>query len=911
MNLTHKIKDILPQDWENPKRLGDKLNYTVEEYLDWYNSQKKPNKPFVKLFELCKSLLNKPDVPKNEEAPIQIVPALEKVPIEILDYYKAEYSPQIVYKLKKLFQIENLAQAAVLDMVQVNRIITGKKTHLYKGIIKLIDDLHNQEIQQYFIKAWSNRPQKRMVPANIDPNLPYITQLAMTLAEVINELSSINQSRGDILKKYFFDGLSDEEIAQQKNMTPQNVAINRLNRFEYLINSGEYIEDWLLVNPNLYEAAYLERDELLYHSIEDFPDISSIGISQEVLLSFLGLKIFTDSYLSSPILIPKGKRSRKGKDTRFSLILSAFFQLLRSSCYPKKESELQDLFEAEIIEENIEQKEKIFPCLLKYHSGVESEGDLYWFKGDLLNKRERLARIVYEAKGNPVTHDELRERYHKLYGEYPDPIVISYGQTLGIFAIGKTKSFRYGGALTPIRDVLDDLIQRNNYEIHFNDIDPIITEMGYQYDKRYIRYLLMSLGCRPDMDDGDHFCHKDHLADHSQYRWTEERRYGITNALLNHLKKMFSKSNNYSVDYSAFVGAFRDWCSNEGIRFNNTFNYISERYIEQQPPKENNDDAKLFYRDLNQIYLNKEVSDQTDWQFVGKGGKYTAFSITAYGLTYEYLKNANDKKIRLKELVDKLLSWAKENMPNMGITQGTIRHFFEDKYLPDDLVRETDHNIVYIKAAPHVNSYNQQYVVVTDDTKQDEEKPMTLVPADVSNRPEVTFSDSFTWDKLRAVMNRELSYYRKFFPEVLNNDTLDKFEKFISDSPNNYLKNVIPQDLYEYWYARTNYAINYRYMSDLARWFEALLVDIYKRKNKKDPHTKGLREICQLGFPSLDRLFGPNNNNYTPLDKIFRDLHFKRNKEAHGEYLELSSANVAKCILDYLVLYIYAVFTFA
>ena len=130
MNLTHKIKDILPQDWENPKRLGDKLNYTVEEYLDWYNSQKKPNKPFVKLFELCKSLLNKPDVPKNEEAPIQIVPALEKVPIEILDYYKAEYSPQIVYKLKKLFQIENLAQAAVLDMVQVNRIITGKK-HIY------------------------------------------------------------------------------------------------------------------------------------------------------------------------------------------------------------------------------------------------------------------------------------------------------------------------------------------------------------------------------------------------------------------------------------------------------------------------------------------------------------------------------------------------------------------------------------------------------------------------------------------------------------------------------------------------------------------------------------------------------------------------------------------------------------
>jgi hypothetical protein len=910
MCLTKKIKEILPSDWKKPERLGDILYYTVEEYLNWYKGlPTKPNKPFVKLFEHIQSLLPQPEVP--EETPIQIDPTLEEISVEILDDYKEEYSPQIVSKLRKLFQIENLAQAAVLNKDQVDRIIKAKKTQLYGGIIKLIEDLHNQDIIQRFISDWRNRPQKRTFPQNINPNLPCITQLAMALAEVINEVSIKNPNRGDILKKYYIDGLSVDEIAQQKGTSHQNVDNHRLNSFEYLINSGEYIEDWLLVNPDLYKAAYEERDNLLYHPIEEFPDISSTGISQEPLLKFLGLKLFSDFSLHSSILIPRGKKARNGTDARFSSILSAFSHVLRSSCYPKKESELKDLFETEILDENIEQKEKIFPCLLRYHSGVESEGDLYWFKGELLFKRERLARIVYEANGNPVTHDELRERYQNLYGENPDPLVISYGRSLGIFAIGRTKSFRYGGALAPIRDVLAELIQSNNYEFHYSDIESVIKKKGYQYEKRYIRNLLMTLGCRPDLDDNDHFCHKDHLADHPQNRWKEERRYGITNALLNHLKKMFTKSNNYSVDYSAFVGACRDWCSNEGIRFNNTLYSISERYIDIQPPQPNSDNAKLFYRDKNQIYLNKEVSDQTDWQFVGKGGKYTAFSITAYGLTYEYLKNAEDKRILLKDLVKKLLSWANENMPDLGITDSAIRHYFEEGSLPDDLVKVTVHNIVYIKAAAHVNSYNQQYVVATNDTKQKEEKPITLVPADVSNRPEVTFSDSFTWDKLRAVMNRELSYYRKFFPEVLSNDTLDKFQEFISASTNNYLKNVIPQDLYEYWYARTNYAINYRYMSDLARWFEALLVDIYRRTKNKDPQTKGLSEICELGFPSLYGLIGPNNNNYSPIEKIFRDLHYKRNKEAHGEYLELSSANVAKCILDYLVLYIYAVFTFA
>ena len=131
MNLTHKIKNILPQDWENPGRLGDILNYTVEEYLNWYPSLNRPNKPLVKLFELCQSLLTQPEIPMKEETPIQIDPALEGIPVEILDDYKLEYSPQIVYKLKNIFQIENLAQAAVLDEGRVNSTLPSKKTKLY------------------------------------------------------------------------------------------------------------------------------------------------------------------------------------------------------------------------------------------------------------------------------------------------------------------------------------------------------------------------------------------------------------------------------------------------------------------------------------------------------------------------------------------------------------------------------------------------------------------------------------------------------------------------------------------------------------------------------------------------------------------------------------------------------------
>ena len=127
---------------------------------------------------------------------------------------------------------------------------------------------------------------------------------------------------------------------------------------------------------------------------------------------------------------------------------------------------------------------------------------------------------------------------------------------------------------------------------------------------------------------------------------------------------------------------------------------------------------------------------------------------------------------------------------------------------------------------------------------------------------------------------------------------------------NTNLREMLPQNLYEYFYANTAMYDRKTYVRNLALSYEGLLKEIYIRNsNDVDFKTKGLGDWFAR-FPELSTAMSIPHRETTKFHRILHDLYFKRNKFAHGEDLAMSSRDIACAITEYTVLYIYTVARF-
>ena len=122
---------------------------------------------------------------------------------------------------------------------------------------------------------------------------------------------------------------------------------------------------------------------------------------------------------------------------------------------------------------------------------------------------------------------------------------------------------------------------------------------------------------------------------------------------------------------------------------------------------------------------------------------------------------------------------------------------------------------------------------------------------------------------------------------------------------NNNLNKKLPQNLYEYWFASTDSYDRSTYLTNLALFFEALLAEIYYQQHGIKLRKKGLSDWAEE-FDGLPQklLYSRDNKGF---DRIASDLHYVRNKIAHGDDVELSSWETAKTITDYVALYVYVI----
>jgi len=894
-----KIKDLFVAQ-KMREEYNEFLNMSLSEFVDMYEEMDCPQKSLEELYNNCKSVMLVRN-PQNRKEQLNVVP------ISLIETLKIgnRNIPNCILSCLKEFGCNNLADVSEIQPYAIEEALGNKRKAIYQSneLLKLIQSAPDQ-----ILEIWDSvRPV--VLPEQYDNAAYAIPQLLSILPSLTKILSEQKKKvMSDVIRMYCLENKSKEDIRIAMGMKNDENVLGHIRRFSYGITDGSILVGRYSFHSEFLSKLNSEICQLLY---SDFNTLS-FSINNEAALAILGLSpenISADNYqLNTPIIL------RDISKSRLTVIAKLFTQLLKSACYPIPKERLWEEFDANTEQYAIENKRKLFESLLKYHSAVESNDECYWLKGELLSKYQKIARIVYENRPNPISKEDAISIFNRLYpSERIENINTGdiHSKETGVNFIGKIGQLIYGDPMPSLRQAIGELLDQSDDIVMFGDLKKTLTDQGYTVNEDSLKSYLSYFGYLYDLDEKTRFCHKDKVSDYPKYRWSKSKKYGVQNKAINLLKESIEKEKTHSISIDKARKLIREWCTSNEIVFHSLMYAIEKKYIDST--KREGDDAKPFYLKEQDIFINESFKD---WAAIGLSGKYRAFEVYAYGLTFEFLRQSGEKRLQVSVLADKLLKWAKSNLPDLDISDSTIRRFFNEDALPEELQRETEDNgDVYIfEKEPSqlqvVDDDNLQYVI---DNKQDidQKADVRLVVADVSNRPQVTYTETFNWARIIEVLPRELSYHTRFYPKLLDSCTIEKFQKFLEGSTNNFLNEVVPQDLYEYWFARTNYSLNRRYLSDLARCFESLLKDIYQRQKKKNPQTKSLTDICELGFTEFYPICLSSRKAGTPIEKIFADLHFKRNKEAHGEYLEMSSANIAKCILDYTVLYIYVIDKYA
>ena len=391
-------------------------------------------------------------------------------------------------------------------------------------------------------------------------------------------------------------------------------------------------------------------------------------------------------------------------------------------------------------------------------------------------------------------------------------------------------------------------------------------------------------------ETGTKFVIFDKKDEHPEYSWKRKYRGDSTNWTVNRAVEILQQQPNNKMAYRQFREELLRFAREEGYR--DAVIYIIRSY---------SGDDKLFIKQKGSIELNLDVLQQTNLKFEGLYRKEPHF-MDIFSYTFNALSHEEDGQLALTELI-KRITGQKE----VEISADAVRHAFDkDEILPDGLERLSIERKVYIRLVNAVaNDEDEQYKVDNTAPITDEEAPALVI--DTKERPVVTYQTVFKWDELREIMKRELAYYDRWDADnsIISDASLDKFQSFMEESTNSNLSAMIPQDMYENWFANINRFAKYHYFTDLALNFEALLKDIVRRKGK-EVAGKGLAEVCQEYYPEYYNVIDNRDALLKGYNKIFKSLHSYRNQISHGDGkpVEMISIHMSSSILSYIALYV-------
>ena len=531
---------------------------------------------------------------------------------------------------------------------------------------------------------------------------------------------------------------------------------------------------------------------------------------------------------------------------------------------------------------------------------IEQVGEgLYQLKKEALDSAYLIqGRIMYEINDwkskdeiVQIYRQQFPERNEGFQGSQLSKFESKVSPTMGFVSLGKTNKWRFTEDKTAYNNSVIELLENyleENELVTFDEVMDLIMEKDLPYKQDTIRGYLKGM-CYVD-ETGTYFVRFDKKDEHPEHTWKRKYRGDSTNWTVNRGVEILQSQPNHKMEYQKFRDELLRFAREEGYR--DAVIYIITSYA---------GDDKLFIKQDGFIELNMSVLEKTDLKFEGLYRKEPHF-MDIFSYTFNALSHEEDGQLALTELIKRI-----SGQTEISISADAVRHAFDlGEILPDGLERLSIERKVYIRLVNAVaNDEDEQYKVDNTAPITDEEAPALVV--DTKERPVVTYQTIFKWDELREIMKRELAYYDRWDADnsIISDASLDTFQRFMEESTNSNLSDMIPQDMYENWFANINRFAKYHYFTDLALNFEALLKDIVRR-NGKEVAGKGLAEVCQEYYPEYYHVIDNRDTLLKGYNKIFKSLHSYRNQISHGDGkpVEMISIHMSSNILAYIALYI-------
>ena len=893
-----KIRSLSFLNRGDVQKLRDVADMEVSEYIAWFKEREaknvRINKPYWDLYEKIKQ--NMPMIMAAQKAVPAIQPAkdpkqmmLEQVPIEELKYYFPEYK-NIVDRLNAE-GIKNLGQLYGLPLYDISKIPNIGLAALDK--IQTMKDALVQDAQA-IVNSWKEFQTIYELPSNYDRNLGLSRNLKNALLEYAQIIEKNKNNKRYIansqqwksfsllastLRKYYDEGKSDNQIAEEEGYTSQHINKVRHDCVIEILSGNVFFKNYKL-NQNILDLIASLKEECLFSTLDKF--VSYSGSSDTDLLTDLKCDII--QIKDTTFLIPKdtkGIYKAVGQVIIKTLVENplptdkdVIYELIVSN------DELSDVNYDSIFVENVLACDELIDVF--NNNLIQIKNQYLTYAG------QRYARIIYEA-GTKITTEDVRKRYEDIYKTDPSTGPNAAG-IYGISCEGK-KYWYYGEPKVPVQQKVTEFAEARK-AFRYDDIEQEIINEGYTIPQAFRVYITNV--CAVDNKDRDHFCHKDYVDDYPQYSWRSPSRYGQINWILNEIKNILKERGSIMID--VLVAEIEERSKSTEYRDATKWTkYIATNYSGDDMP------FNLFD---GKISKNEPIFSETDFDTIAlRGGKYAYYKQIRSIAANEVKKDESGKK----SLMD-IVSIVNE-ITDEPLNRNTILRAIKDeqhRFEPIDVEVINENGILYVQWTKRDIVPEPVYVVKLVDDKSDKEEILEV--QETEQRPAIRYRQSINWQELNLAMKRELSFYNSWmaYDSININDAIDIFTDFLSDANNTNLSQRLPMDLYEYWFASTDSFDRSRYLNDLLIFFEAALKEIYiQLENKEPPRTKGLADMALLfsGLPDM-LLYSKDSKGFR---RIAHDLSVKRNIVAHGDTLKLSSLETAKLITDYVALYVYIV----
>jgi hypothetical protein len=645
--------------------------------------------------------------------------------------------------------------------------------------------------------------------------------------------------------------------------------------------SGATLDMNYRLNQNLLDLLQSLKDECLFDPIHKFEVYS--GTSDTSFFNELGLD--TLEIKDVILLIPKGT-----KDT-YTRVWKVVNITLQENPIP---TDIDVIYQLVINSEKlatVEYDPLFVEKILANKSIVEDKGNhSIQIKNEYLSHSDqRFARIIYEA-GKKITTAEAKKIYEIIYKEVP-----SKGPANGKYGIclENKKYWYYGQPRIPIQQKISDYAE-NKEVFYYQDLEQELLREGYTIPQA-IRVYITNV-CVADNKDKNHFCHKDYVDNYPAFSWRNPNKYGWGNWIFNEIKNILDDKGSLPlqemIDELEKRSNATDYSNvRQRIQYNKMADYCGE-------------DKPFIIEDGN-VVINQSVYDNTDFETIGLRGEKYAYFKQIRSLVANEVKKAEDGRMKLMDIIQLVNETVVDDEP---LHRNVIIRAIKDeqhRFSPIDVELINEGGTLYAQWTKQEIVPEPVFVVSHADNLAEEDHIIEIERTD--DRPNIKYRQVVNWGDLTKVLRSELSFFKGWMQyEHYDIDVaIDTFIYFITHSHNSNLNSRLPQDLYEYWFASTDGNDRNRYLTDILLIFEGLLAELYEYRYGSKPHTHGLGALA-TSFEGLpDMLMSSRDNR--GFARIASTLRCNRNKVAHGEYLELSSLETARQIVENVALYVYVI----